>query len=351
MATRDEKRMSREDRAAAHVLPRWIQWVQSHVLLSALLMAEGYLLGDLMQRGWVANIEDPAGWGRYHGIGVVLFFIAGAASAGVALACSVKAAACFADRRIVTALFNMLGLLAITCMEVWASLSERSANLAPTPADQAVLDILNIHGLPLSPTVVVVALLLPLTTIYYGFSQHKPEIETQEEQQARQAHELAKAQHQAQLRQVKAAGLAGAARAATQAAFGTKDQSLPGEDSNLPGDNLPPDDGGNVSLIGGKDGRVIGSKDARSGKAGSGRGGLSVVNKNLLTADDLRQSLARDNHVFISEDDALAFIKAQPSAERVTGIQGNPWAANKAATLQRARAKFATGNTANSEAL
>jgi len=51
------------------------------------------------------------------------------------------------------ALFNFLGLVVFSAAEIWASLSERSANLRPTPADGAVLDVLGLHGAPISPTV------------------------------------------------------------------------------------------------------------------------------------------------------------------------------------------------------
>lgn len=347
----DTSRMSREDRAAAHVLPRWIQFVQQNLFLTFLILAEAYLLGDLMQRGWVKDIEQWQQWGAYRGVGVVLFFAAGACAAGIALACSVKAAACFADGRWMTGLFNLFGLGLFAGSEIWASLSERSANLAPTPADQAVLSLLNVHGIPVSPTVIVVALLLPVATIYYGFSQHKEEPETAEEQAARQQRKLAEAQYKAQLRQVQAANLAGIGRTFVTTAIGTKDASLPGDTAQASGDNLPPDDGGNVSLIGGKDGRVITGKDGARGKAGSGRGQLGIVPKNMLTAMGLRQYLADETQTFISKEDALAFVKAQPTAQQLIGVQGNPWAANKAATLQRARVKFASANTADSEAL
>ncbi len=199
--------MSREDRAAAHVLPGWIQWVQSNLLLSFLLLAEAYLLGDLMQRGWVAHIDNIGTWGIYHGVGVVLFFAAGATAAGIALSCSVKAAACFADSRFFMGLFNLFGLLLFAVVEIWASLSERSANLAPTPADRAVLDLLHIPDLPVSPTVVVVALLLPIATIYYGFSQHRPEVETHEERQERQTREREETAHRMQMAALKAQGI------------------------------------------------------------------------------------------------------------------------------------------------
>ncbi|HEV2236861.1 MAG TPA: hypothetical protein VGR57_09410 [Ktedonobacterales bacterium] len=197
----------------AHTLPAWFEWVQDHFFLSALIVAEAYLLGDLMQRGWVANIESPETWGRYHGVGVVLFFAAGAMAAGVALGCSVKASAAFTRRLWGRGLFNFTGVLVFSICEVWASLSERSANLAATPADHAVLGIVGWQGWPVSPTVLIVALLLPFTTIYYGFARQQimPSAEQLEaeaqQQEVRQAAELAKARHNAQLRVVQAAGV------------------------------------------------------------------------------------------------------------------------------------------------
>lgn len=210
--------MQTQTQVQHHALPRWLHWVQTHLFLSALLLAEAYLLGDLMQRGWVGNIEQPSTWGTYHGVGVVLFFAAGAMAAGIALQCSVTAAEAFQTRRPLLGLFNMLGVLVFAGSEIWASLSERSANLRPSPADQAVLSLLNVRGLPLSPTVVVVALLLPFATVFYGFSQRKPPQETAEERHERQQRELEHAQHKAALREVRAAGWTHAARAAFEAA-------------------------------------------------------------------------------------------------------------------------------------
>src|SRR5215831_14724568 len=93
----------------AHALPRWVNFIQDNLFLSFLILAEAYLLGTLMTLGWVADIEAPSRWGTYHGLGVVLFFLAGAMAAGVALRCSIKAAACFSHRRWGLALFNLLG--------------------------------------------------------------------------------------------------------------------------------------------------------------------------------------------------------------------------------------------------
>ncbi|MDE2233663.1 MAG: hypothetical protein KGJ90_06200 [Patescibacteria group bacterium] len=155
-----------------HVLPVWVNFILDNFLLTFLILAEGYLLGTLMTIGWVGDIESPSQWGVFHGIGVVLFFCAGATAAGIALRSSIAAISYFKRRQWGFAMFNMLGLVAFSAVEIWASLSERSTHLMPTPADTALLHVLGFPtNAPISPTIVMVALLLPFATIYYGFSQ------------------------------------------------------------------------------------------------------------------------------------------------------------------------------------
>jgi hypothetical protein len=148
-------------------------------------------------------------------------------AAGVALRCSVAAANAFKRRDLGFALFNFLGLLVFSGAEIWASLSERSANLRPTPADTAVLNLLGVSSLPVSPTVVVVALLLPFASLYYGFSQQQRVRESDQDRADKLAQEEAalerkvlRARKMAEVRQAQAAGLAGAMRAGVQAARG-----------------------------------------------------------------------------------------------------------------------------------
>jgi hypothetical protein len=206
----------------AHTLPGWVNFIQDNLFLSFLILAEAYLLGTLMTLGWVSDIEAPSRWGTYHGVGVVLFFLAGAMAAGVALRCSVKAAGCFSRHEWGMALFNFLGLVLFSSAEIWASLSERSANLQPTPADKAVLSILGVAAAPVSPTIVVVAFLLPFASLYYGFSQQQRR-ETEEERAEKATAEdfalkrkLARAEANAKLRAVQVGGLASAVRAGVQ---------------------------------------------------------------------------------------------------------------------------------------
>src|SRR5690348_15341570 len=119
MASRHDTRDRQDVRPApprahaddAHTLPGWVNFIQDNLFLSFLILAEAYLLGTLMTLGWVSDIEAPSRWGTYHGVGVVLFFLAGAMAAGVALRCSVKAAGCFSRHEWGMALFNFLGLV------------------------------------------------------------------------------------------------------------------------------------------------------------------------------------------------------------------------------------------------
>lgn len=172
--------MERHDgyEAAAHALPPLVNWVINNWLLLLLLLSEGYLMGSLFSRGWVDSIEAPSGWGWFHSAGVVLFFTAGAATAGLGLRASVACAYYLKDRRWGFAAFNLLTVVALTSSEAWASLSERSFHLVTSPADQAVIGWL---GLPAStvvtPTLIVVSLILPFASLSFGFSQtHRPTV-------------------------------------------------------------------------------------------------------------------------------------------------------------------------------
>jgi hypothetical protein len=208
------------DEAAEH-LPGWISWIIDNLLLSLLLIAEAYILGTLMTLGWVKDIESPHNWGWYHTIGVVVFFSAGAAAAGIALRCSLAAAISFKQKKHGFAFFNLLGMFVFVFVEIWASVAERSANLLPMPADVAVLDAFGLPGAPVSPTVVFVSLLLPFASIYYGFSQqNKGRVDDADladqakMEDFKNARRLARAKANAEIRQTQAAGLAGAAKAA-----------------------------------------------------------------------------------------------------------------------------------------
>ncbi len=161
--------------ASAHVLPGCMSWVIDMALLPLLLLAEGYLMGSLFARGWVNDIEAPSRWGFYHALGVLVFYAAGAATAGLGLRASVAFAASLRLKRWGFAFLNLLTVLGLSVAELWSSFSERSFHLVPSPADRAVLIWLHQPAdAGITPTLIVVSLVLPFASLTYGFSQqHK----------------------------------------------------------------------------------------------------------------------------------------------------------------------------------
>jgi uncharacterized membrane protein len=175
--------------ASAHVLPGCMSWVIDMALLPLLLLAEGYLMGSLFARGWVSDIEAPSHWGFYHALGVLVFYAAGAATAGLGLRASVAFAASLRAKRWGFACLNLLTVVGLSAAELWSSFSERSFHLAASPADRAVLTFW--HFPPdagITPTLVVVSLVLPFASLTYGFSQqHKAQQRLAVQVQAEQA--------------------------------------------------------------------------------------------------------------------------------------------------------------------
>jgi hypothetical protein len=323
----------RHDALAAHALPHWVIVVQDNALLTRLILAEAYLLGTLMTLGWVRSIEDIPGWGIFHGIGVLLFFAAGATAAGVALRCSVTAAA-FQRHAWGTGLFNFTGLLVFSASEVWASLSERSANLAPTPADNAVLNLLGWHGVPVSPTVVIVALLLPFASLYWGFSQqqHAP-AKTGEDIEAERTRKLAEQQAKNELAALKAAG-----KRRTEMAYDDPDSVL----------DSPGNDDVNT---GGLHAVTTGDSDAESAPNEPVRRrnnpGTKAIPSDMMSAPQFPAYL-RENGVTISAEKAVAYVQSVLGYERV----GTTFCARKAPLMKLANRLIERAqNTSNAPAM
>lgn len=333
-----------------HTLPRWVNWVQQHLFLSCLILAEAYLLGTLMTLGWVANIQQPASWGWYDAIGVLLFFMAGAMAAGIALQCSVKASSCFSQGKWGMGAFNFLGVIAFAGCEIWASLSERSANLRPTPADSAVLHMLGITNAPVSPTIVIVALLLPFSTLYFGFSQQNKAIqETADERVLREANEIASAKHKAELAVVKARG-----RRQQIAAYLAKEPE--------PSDNPPPDDNesgeGPTSVASGAPfptentsglaGENVTTSDDKSDA--STRANVRDLSSGMWTAHDLKQYVLMRYNITLSQTEASRAIAGLPERTKAEGVRGQPYCAPKRAVKGWADKRFASANAPQANA-
>jgi hypothetical protein len=163
-----------------HALPGWFAWFQKTFGLSFIVLSEAYLMGSLATTGWVSALTFPVVFGSFRGIGVIFFFLAGVAVAGIGLTLSVVFVGSIKRRSWFMALFAGSGCLVFFCVEVWASLSERSLYLLATPADVAVLSAFGFKGHPtISPTVLVVSILFPLGSLFFGFAQQRRAAVTQ----------------------------------------------------------------------------------------------------------------------------------------------------------------------------
>jgi hypothetical protein len=259
-----------------HALPSWFAWFQKTFGLSFLVLASAYLLGKLATLGWVADINTPARWGVFDGAGVVIFFLAGVAVAGIGLTCSVVFVAAIKRRSGFIALVTGIGMLLFFGVEVWASLSERSGNLHATPADLAVVTALGFNGLPpIGPTVIVVSVLFPLGSLYFGFVQQRRAAVTQTDladDAMEMRRRIQQAQYEAQLAEALASkraaqtrGAVGVVRAGMQAARAAdlRSSSLPGAQPG--GFTAYP---GRAALDAGDDGEDLAEEHARDREPG-----------------------------------------------------------------------------------
>lgn len=213
-----------------HVLPRWFEWWQDHVVLSLLVLAGMILNGLMFAHGIVANIEDPASWGVFHGVIFAAFFAAGSGLTGVALRASATMGRAFRERRYGLAFTNLLVSLLFLPLEFWASVTERSLTHVFTPADQWVLELLGHPDMPVSPTIVAIALASPLILFSWGIVTSPPDETSADDIKSEAAKERARLEAEAtlaplraQLRAQQARGIRGVAAAA----FGRDDPRPP----------------------------------------------------------------------------------------------------------------------------
>lgn len=193
-----------------HGLPRWYGWVQRHIVLSLLILAEVYVNGVFATVTLVDNLADPGAWSWLDWAGVIIFFAAiGVGVAGVSLGLSIRMIESFQTRKYGMASFSLFGLLIFSSIEIWATLAERSLHEHPTPADSGLLTTLGYATASVTPSVVMIALLLPFAVMFYGLASRPPKVMTvQDKEQS-----LADARFKAELRAIKVRGSAGLARA------------------------------------------------------------------------------------------------------------------------------------------
>lgn len=210
-----------------HVLPRWFEWWQDHVVLSLLVIAGMILNGLMFAHGIVSNIEDPASWGVFHGAIFAAFFAAGSGLTGVALRASATMGHSFREGRRGVAFVNLLVSLLFLPLEFWASVTERSLTHVFTPADQWVLQFLGHPDMPVSPTIIAIALASPLILFSWGIVASPPDETTADDIAADMAKERARLEADIVLEPLRAEKRAQQARGLRSVAAATMGRELP----------------------------------------------------------------------------------------------------------------------------
>jgi hypothetical protein len=104
-----ETSMTTSETSATSHMPPMINWLLDNVLLTLIMICEGYIIGFTLTSGWVPNIEDPNSWGFLRGAGVFLFFLGGLAAGGLTVRISFKAAEAFQRHHVWKDLVTCLG--------------------------------------------------------------------------------------------------------------------------------------------------------------------------------------------------------------------------------------------------
>lgn len=306
-------------------MPRFVAWVQDNLLLTLLIIASGFVNGVMMIDGWVANVQDPASWGIWGTFGVVILFAAGLGMGGLSVRISYKLSECYANRQWGRVAFMALGMAVFAFVEFWASFSQRAAHIHLTPADSALLGVFNIHNPAVSLTAILISIVVPFASVFWGFAAEDPapkEVEDAATLAQRLANEQAILQHKQKMNAIKAKGM----RATIRAGMGKEDEpeapanaaAIDGESSDNTGDN---DD-----AIAGDDPNLH----------------PDWLPANRWRWQELqawvREELRRD----ISEDQAKDIIKTTPHAEKAPHV-GSPmiasigWAKQRAKTVLKVR--------------
>lgn len=232
---------TQQSNGEAHVLPRWFEWFQDNIVLTLLVIA-GMILNGLMFTEGIVPQGDVTAWGFLPTVKVVAFFLAGSGLTGVALRAGVLLARAFREGRIIEGMVGLLISLIYIPLEIWASITVRSQEHIFTPADAWVMQTIGQPNLPVSPTIVVIAIASPLILFTWGIVTRKETVETLEAQQERQQRELATARFNAEKAALKGqsigAGFGSMLHAGYTSAKGTlSPQETPGNQEGETQDN------------------------------------------------------------------------------------------------------------------
>jgi len=303
-------------------MPRFVLFIQDNLLLPLLIIASAYTTGIMLVDGWVGNIENPDTWGLFHGLGVPIFFAAGAAIGGLGVRCSFKAASCLVQKQWGRFFFMILGILLTSGIEFWASLSQRAEHLQAGRADKAVLSAFDINSPAISVTATLIALVVPAVSLFWGFAADDPApkpVEDPEVLRRRLENERIIAEHKADMMVVRAKGL-------RKAVAGARGKVLPIE--------TPETDPSLPTPEGDKDETEIEEKpdDSPIKLRALPRG---VMDKAALIAW-AKKELNRD----LTDDQAIEVVKSTKGMSRLESMHGRPYVAPKRAVTTLARRMY-----------
>ncbi len=221
-----------------HTLPKWVVAIQDRFLLPLLIIGSGYVIGIMLITGWVPDLQNPSTWGVLKGLGVIAFFTIGAAAGGLGLRLSYSAADAAQRKNWFQVFFFMVGVLLIGSFEIWASLSERSQNIKMTPADTWLLSVMGISPtVGISPTIIFIAFLPFVLTLYWGFAakthEQAPKAEIVDLEALKNQMEAKKIQAQANA-EIRAMQVRNFGKTLRSIASGSDDSTSVQEDQDIP---------------------------------------------------------------------------------------------------------------------
>lgn len=359
LATSSNASPQEPESALLHVLPHWFQVLQDHGFLGLLVIAQGLVVGNMLASGLVGDTGNPFAGGVHdwlHEATWVALFAAGFIMGGMSVRTS-AATFYWLFRHKGMALLNFLGCVLFVTVEIWAGLVARSAHSLMTAADVAALTWAGLAHPTLSISDVLTSVAIPMAAMFWGFSAMKPAVKSAAEIAAEGAAKVAQAKANAAVRQAQAEGLAATFNAGKRALLAREDaQSANESDASSQrqdGDFDPNNPGGGLRALDASSQREDGSQEGVftiGQKAGPSRklrtvGQVGGIPAGWLDKAGLVTWVRENLGVGISEPEALAFIKSQSSARQCSPeerVQGRPWIAQKATTLQAARRKWAS---------
>lgn len=215
--------MANQQPVAHATMPGFVVWIQDNLLLTLLIISSGFVNMVMLVDGIVPNIEDPATWGAFRTGEIIALAAAGLGLGGLALRISYKIAVCYSARQWGRVVFLAFGMSTFAFIEFWASFSQRAQHIATTPADAAVLSLFNIQNPSVSLTAVLISIVIPFASIFWGFAADDPAPKAVEDPatlKQRLENQLLEQQYRTQMTAARVGGLAGAVRAGVKAAQG-----------------------------------------------------------------------------------------------------------------------------------